>query len=69
MGAGRWTAAWPVAYFAANTYLQGFMQRVELTPLPWIVGLGVTLAIAWLVVGGKALRAARTQPADVLRIE
>ena len=61
--------AWPIAYYAATLYLYNFMQRMSLTPLPWIVGLVVTLLIAWVAVGGQAFKAARVKPAEVLKSE
>ena len=46
-----------------------FMQHIELTPLPWILGLIFTLVIAWVAVGGQAFSAARVKPAEVLKSE
>ena len=61
--------AWPIAYYAANLYLYNFMQRMDLTPVPWIIGLVITLLIAWVSVGGQAFKAARVKPAEVLKSE
>ena len=61
--------AWPLAWYASSTYLKGFMQHIELTPLPWILGLIFTLVIAWIAVGGQAFSAARVKPAEVLKSE
>ena len=61
--------AWPIAYYAATLYLHNFMQRMSLTLLPWIIGLVVTLLIAWVAVGGQAFKAARVKPAEVLKSE
>ena len=61
--------AWPLAWLAARTYINNFAEQIVLTPLPWLAGLAVTLAIAWLAVGGQAWRAARVKPALVLRHE
>ena len=61
--------AWPLAYFAAQQYLSVFMQRIALTPVPFVLSLAVALAIACAAVGGQALRAARVSPAAVLRVE
>jgi putative ABC transport system permease protein len=62
-------AVWPLAWIAANAYLDVFTHRMALTPVPFIASLVVTIAIAWLAVGGQAWRAARVKPADVLRYE
>ena len=61
--------AWPLAFLAAVTYLNAFIHRIPLTPVPFVVSLIVTLGVAWLAVGGQAYRAARVRPAEVLRYE
>jgi putative ABC transport system permease protein len=61
--------AWPLAWYAATTYLNGFMQHIDLTIVPWITGLIFTMLIAWLAVGGQAFSAARVKPAEVLKSE
>ena len=61
--------AWPLAWYAANTYLKGFMQHIDLTIVPWVLGLMFTLIIAWVAVGGQAFSAARVKPAEVLKSE
>ena len=61
--------AWPFAYFVAQAYLNIFIQRIPLTPTPFILGLVITLIIAWLAVAGQVFRSARVSPAEVLRYE
>jgi putative ABC transport system permease protein len=61
--------AWPLAYIAAQKYLSVFSTRVALTPLPFLASLAATIAVACLVVAGQAWRAARVNPATVLRSE
>jgi putative ABC transport system permease protein len=61
--------AWPIAYFAARSYLSVFVHRIELNPLPFIASAALALLVAWIAVAGQTLRAARTRPADVLRYE
>jgi putative ABC transport system permease protein len=60
---------WPVAYIAARTYLDEFQAPIAVTPLPFVLSLAITLAVAWLAVGSQTLRAARARPAEVLRYE
>jgi putative ABC transport system permease protein len=62
-------AAWPLAYLAAEAYLNQFINPIDLSPLPFVICLLFTLLIAWLAVGGQTWRAARQQPVDVLRSE
>jgi putative ABC transport system permease protein len=61
--------AWPFAYFAAHAYLSMFATPMPLSPLVFLASLVTTVVIACLVVCGQSLRAARAQPADVLRYE
>ena len=61
--------AWPLAWYAAKTYLSGFMQHINLTPIPWVLGFIFTILIAWMAVGGQAFSAARVNPAEVLKSE
>jgi putative ABC transport system permease protein len=60
---------WPLAYLAARKYLEAFQAPISVTPLPFLLSLAITLAIAWLAVGTQTLHAARARPADVLRYE
>ncbi len=62
-------AAWPLAYFAAQSYLANFLSRISLTPTPFIVSFLITLLIAWIAVSSQTLRAARLNPGTVLRYE
>ncbi|HEV7691648.1 MAG TPA: ABC transporter permease [Hyphomonadaceae bacterium] len=59
--------AWPAAWLAAQAYLGVFAERIELSPVPFIISLAITLAIAWGATIGVVLRAATQRPADVLR--
>jgi putative ABC transport system permease protein len=61
--------AWPLGYFAAQQYLSVFMHRIPLTPVPFGLSLAMVLAVAWIAVGGQAVRAARVNPANVLRVD
>jgi putative ABC transport system permease protein len=61
--------AWPLAYLVAQQYLGVFSTRVALTPTPFLASLAATIVVACTVVGGQALRAARVNPATVLRAE
>jgi putative ABC transport system permease protein len=61
--------AWPAAFLAASVYLSIFVTRSSLSPTPFAISLLFTLLIAWLSVGMQAFRAARLNPATVLRYE
>jgi putative ABC transport system permease protein len=61
--------AWPLTYFAMQLYLSNFTQRTSLTPWPFLLGLVITILIAWIAVSVQATLAARMNPATVLRHE
>lgn len=60
---------WPFAFIAAHRYLEGFAQRMTLTPWPFLAALLATLLVACLAVGGRVWRASRLRPTDALREE
>ncbi len=62
-------AVWPLAYVAAHSYVNGFVERIAITPLPFVLTLAATLLVAWVVIGVRARRAARMNPAIALRHE
>ncbi len=61
--------AWPLAYFGAETWLQDFAYRVDVGWWTFALAGALTLAMALLTVGWQAGKAARANPADVLRNE
>jgi putative ABC transport system permease protein len=61
--------AWPLGYLASQAYLNVFIQRISVTPVPFVASLIIVVAIAWIAVASQALRAARANPATVLRFE
>ena len=62
-------AAWPLGYITARAYLSTFMHRIDLSLMPFLLSLVLTLLVGGLVVWGQALRAARIRPAEVLSCE
>jgi putative ABC transport system permease protein len=61
--------AWPLAFMAIQQYVKMFVLQTQLSPWPFLIGLLVTLGVAWLAVVVQAGRAAQLRPADVLRYE
>ena len=62
-------AAWPFAYAAAQKYLQIFVNRIEITIAPFLIGLSIVVAIALAAVSVQAFHASRVSPAQILRTE
>lgn len=61
--------AWPVAWWLMRDWLNGFDQRIRLTPVPFIIAAAIALGIAIATVVGHALRVARANPIHALRYE
>jgi putative ABC transport system permease protein len=61
--------AWPVAYFASNSWLQGFAYRTNLGWAPFVLSAFAALLIAVLTVSGQSIKAARANPVKTLRYE
>lgn len=61
--------AWPVAYWAMKTWLQGFAFRTNISLWIFIVAAVSALAIGLLTVSFQSLKAARENPAKSLKCE
>ncbi len=59
--------AWPLGYFGINRWLSVFVYRTPFTIWPFVIAGVCALAIALLTMSYQSLRAARANPADVLR--
>ncbi len=62
-------AVWPLAYFCMQAYLSLFITRIPLSWTPFLISTAIAVLTAWSAVGGQAWRAARVNPAEVLRHE
>jgi len=61
--------AWPAAGLAARAWLRGFAYRIPLSAGIFALALAASLLISLLTVSVQSLRAARADPADVIRYE
>ena len=61
--------AWPVAYFAMDSWMAGFAYRTDLSWWIFVLSGAVALAIALFTVSFHALRAALSNPVEALRHE
>jgi len=61
--------AWPIAYFVARKWLQGFAYKINLGWGIFIFSSVLALIIAVLTVSVQAFKAARSNPIDSLRYE
>jgi putative ABC transport system permease protein len=61
--------AWPVAWYAMNSWLQNYAYRIELTIPFFLTGALIALFISILTVSYQSMRAANVDPAKSLRYE
>jgi len=61
--------AWPVAWWLMRDWLNGFDQRIPLTPVPFVIAAAVALGIAIATVVGHSVKVARANPIHALRYE
>jgi len=59
----------PIAFFASQVYLDFFSNRIELGPLLFAGSALFVLLLAWVSVGGQAIKVARSNPVFALRYE
>ncbi len=61
--------AWPVAWYAMNSWLQSFAYKVELTLLMFLAGGFLAFIIAIFTVSMQTVKAAVANPVEALRYE
>ncbi len=59
----------PVAWFISNNWLQNFAYKINIGIWIFIVAIAVSVIIAWITVGYKAIQAAVANPVKSLRSE
>lgn len=59
----------PLAWYGMNKWLENFVFRIKMGPGIFIAAVALTLLVAWLTVGYKAIRAALMNPVKSLRTE
>ena len=61
--------AWPIAWWVMRDWLDGFDDRIPLSPIYFLGGGVLALLVAIGTVASQAIRVARTRPIDALRYE
>ncbi len=61
--------AWPIAYWATNEWLQNFAYRIEISALPFLIAGVCMVVLTTITVAYKVIKAAQTNPIEVLRHE
>ena len=62
-------AAWPIAYFAMQQWLQNFAYKTSLGLWIFALTAGLSVVIAFLTVGYQSIKSALANPAVTLRYE
>jgi putative ABC transport system permease protein len=61
--------AWPLIYYIAGKWLEGFYYKINLGVFSFAAGLGIALGIAVLTISYRIMIAARVNPAQSLKYE
>ena len=61
--------AWPIAYYAMNRWLQGFAYRTGIELWTFFIAAFIAFIFALLTVSYQTIKAARSNPVDLLRYE
>ena len=61
--------AWPLGYVIGNAYTSLFAARAEITLVPFLVSLGLSVLIAFSAVISQSWKSASVRPAMILRYE
>jgi putative ABC transport system permease protein len=61
--------AYPIAYFGSKYWLEGFANRVNVSPFIYLFATIIVLTIGWLSISYQTIKAASYNPANALRIE
>jgi putative ABC transport system permease protein len=59
----------PSAWYVMNGWLENFANRVPLSAWLFAIPSVVVILIAWLTISGHVLRAAGSNPVDIIRHE
>ncbi len=61
--------AWPIAYFAMETWLRDFAYRISINPLIFIFAGVLSILLGLITVSHQSIRAASNNPVDALKYE
>lgn len=61
--------ALPIAYVIVNKWLANYEFRVQITAIPFLIAVGLTLLVAVLTISVQSRKVARANPVDALKYE
>jgi putative ABC transport system permease protein len=59
----------PIAWYAADGWLQGFANRIDLKVWMVVAAGSISLAIALIIITSQSIKAARENPVKAMRSE
>ena len=59
----------PVAYYFMELWLSDFSNRIEISPIVFIIGLGILLLTTLIITLYHTIRANNLNPAEILKDE
>ncbi|OGU34240.1 MAG: hypothetical protein A2068_10840 [Ignavibacteria bacterium GWB2_35_6b] len=59
----------PLAWFINTQWLQEIGNRIEIGPTEFIISISVLLLIALITIGSQTIKAARTNPVEIIKYE
>jgi putative ABC transport system permease protein len=60
---------YPVAFFGSKYWLEGFADKIKVSPMIYLSATVIVLIIGWLSISYQTIKAANYNPANALRIE
>ena len=61
--------ALPVAYFLVNNWLEDFAYRIPILPGNFLIGMGITVSVALVIILQYVFQVANMHPVEALRDE
>ena len=61
--------AYPIAYYGSKFWLEGFADKVSITPFIYVAATLIVLVVGWLSIIYQTIKAANYNPSMALRIE
>ncbi|MBL3658270.1 ABC transporter permease [Fulvivirga sediminis] len=59
----------PISFYVMNIWLSNFAYKVDQRPVTYVIAGLATILIAWITIGYQSIKAARTNPVEVLKDE
>lgn len=61
--------ACPLAYLIMSHWLDGYASRISITPLPFVITMGILTILTALLISLQTVKAALSNPVDSLRVD